>query len=83
MATRKDDIFKQAMLRPGKMYQSPRDVVQDSRLSALQKKEILQNWEEEQKSLLVADEENMPAEKPKDSNTAVILQAISSAREDL
>lgn len=73
----------EAIAHPSKVYDAPKDVVHDERLSKQQKMKVLESWETDQKQLLVADEENMPLQKPEASNPAEKLQLIVKAKDAL
>jgi hypothetical protein len=47
---------------PAEKYGSPDEVLRQSNLTKEQKLKILKDWEDEQKALLRADDENMPAQ---------------------
>lgn len=52
-------LVENAIKNPEKIYQEPREVLEDSNLSAEQKEKILANWRSDQNALLRADNENM------------------------
>jgi hypothetical protein len=49
-----------AVLDPAKHFQSPMDVVRDSRLTKGDKQRILESWVRDAQLLLQAEAENMP-----------------------
>lgn len=48
-----------AVKDPGKIYETPQDVLNDSRLSFREKKAVLQSWENDQLALIRAEGEAM------------------------
>jgi hypothetical protein len=65
--------FEKVKLNPAAVFKSPQEVVSSQELSREQKIEILQRWEQDARSMEVADEENMPGPQPK------LLQPIRDA----
>ena len=65
--------FDKVKLNPAAVFKSPQEVVSSQELSREQKIEILQRWEQDARSMEVADEENMPGPQPK------LLQPIRDA----
>ena len=65
--------FEKAKLNPAAVFKNPQEVVSTQELSRQQKIEILQRWEEDARSMEVADEESMPGPQPK------LLQPIRDA----
>lgn len=52
-------ITHTALKDPGRVYDTPRDVLNDSRLGFRQKQAVLKSWEEDQLALLRAEAEAM------------------------
>lgn len=80
-----DPIVEEVIKDPGKVYETPEDVVQDDHLNKREKKIILESWERDQIALLVAEGENMP-EEPKNGrpgNPAAMIQEIVEAKKHL
>ena len=65
--------FEKAKLNPAAVFKSPQEVVSIQELSREQKIEILQQWEQDARSMEVAEEESMPGPQPK------LLQPIRDA----
>ena len=65
--------FEKAKLNPAAGFKSPQDVVSSQTLSRGQKIDILQRWEQDARSMEVAEEEGMPGPQPK------LLQPIRDA----
>ena len=65
--------FEKAKLDPAAVFKSPQEVVSSEQFSREQKIEILQQWEQEARSMEVAEEENMPGPQTK------LLQPIRDA----
>lgn len=51
--------FDEAVLDPARVYKSPAEVLQDSRLDDDGMRRVLKSWEEDAKRLLESDEEGM------------------------
>ncbi len=64
------------MTDPGDVFKTPRDVLENEELSDEQKITVLEQWQDEVKQHLVAEEEAMPGEDPDD---AELLQEIHEA----
>ena len=65
--------FEKAKLNPATAFKSPQEVVSSQELSREQKIEILLRWEQDARSMEVAEEEGMPGPQPK------LLQPIGDA----
>ena len=65
--------FEKAKLNPATGFKSPQEVVSSQELSREQKIEILLRWEQDARSMEVAEEEGMPGTQPK------LLQPIRDA----
>lgn len=71
------DVEK-AKLDPASVYSSPREVLSDSSITREDKIDILKRWEYDVREIMVAEEENMPAD-----NSAVLLEEIIAALKEL
>ncbi len=69
---RKDKL----MTDPEDVFKTPRDVLENEELSDEQKIVVLEQWQDETKQRMVAEEEAMPGEDP---NDAELLQEIHEA----
>ncbi|WP_321368606.1 hypothetical protein [uncultured Desulfuromusa sp.] len=67
-------IFDQALKDPATVYVSPKNILQDQRLTVMQKSQLLRRWEYDERERAVAEEENMAGGPP--SMLAEILQAL-------
>jgi len=65
--------FEKAKLNAAAVFKSSQEVVSSQELSREQKIEILQRWEQDARSMEVAEEESMPGQQPK------LLQPIRDA----
>lgn len=65
----------QALAQPWSVYDSPEDVLADTRLSDAQKRRILESWERDARELAVAEEENMGGGEP--NRLDAVLQALT------
>jgi DNA-directed RNA polymerase alpha subunit len=65
--------FEKAKLNPAAFFKSPQEVVSSQELLRAQKIEILRRWEQDARSMEVAQEESMPGPQPK------LLQPIRDA----
>lgn len=77
-----DPIVDEVIKDPGRIYDTPDEVLRDSHLSKEEKEIILENWEQDQIALLRAEEENMTGD-TKAVNAAPLLQEIEKARKKL
>ncbi len=79
-----DQIVKKAIKDPQKIYASPKDVLNDERLSAEEKDKILKSWEEDQVALMRAEGENMPQlNEDMRPDPALLLEKIKKAEQTL
>ena len=80
-----DPIVDEAIKDPGKIYDTPEEVVQDKHLNKKEKKIILESWERDQIALLNAENENMPEEPihGRHGNPAALIQDIVEAKKHL
>jgi hypothetical protein len=69
------DINK-ALDDPGRLYQSPREVVERTDLTRAEKIAILKRWEYDVRELQVADEEGMAPERPQSTHLDEVLNAL-------
>ena len=69
--------FDKALKDPSAVYHSPFDVLQDKNLNAEQRLQILQQWEQDERELDVAQEEGMSG------GEKSILDEILNAIEEL
>jgi len=53
-------VKKRKVENPATTFEQPRDVVKDAELSAAEKKEALDTWEQDARQLLTASNEGMP-----------------------
>jgi len=67
----------EALLDPTKVFNSPKEVLDNTEFSKQQKIEILQRWEYDARELAIADDENMAGD---DSND--ILDQVLAAFEE-
>lgn len=74
MSENPNSEFAKALLDPASAYGTPRDVVDDAKLTREQKIEILRRWEYDESERRVAEEEGMPAERA--DNDGDLLQQI-------
>lgn len=82
MKTLTDQEYKDILKDPANFYRAPKEVINDERLSARQRDHILENWADDQKSLLVAESENM-GEPVETENAATKLQEITDIKKDI
>ncbi len=75
-----DKIVQEAIKDPKELYKSPAAVLDDERLNKDQKQTILESWALDQRSLLVAESENMTGSNGK---AAEILQDVQDAQAKL
>jgi hypothetical protein len=77
-----EKIVSAAIKDPGKIYESPEEVVADPRLTRDQKGKILHSWEEDEIALQRAEGENMlqPSGEPKSGE---ILEKVKNAEKIL
>ena len=54
--------LKDKVVDPGAHFDKPKDVVKDSTLSRDEKKQALDTWEQDERQLLTASSEGMPAQ---------------------
>lgn len=75
-------IVSQAIRDPGRLYDRPRDVVYDHRLSRAEKEKILDSWKLDQEALIRAEDEYMLQVKGKNQKSAsAMLQEIYEAQD--
>ncbi len=75
--------LKEIKKDPSYYYKSPQKVVRDVSFDEKEKKEILNQWEQDAKALLRAEGENMPAERAMKIDPAEQLQDIENAKRKL
>lgn len=75
-----DKIVQEAIKDPKDLYKSPAAVLDDERLDMDQKQIILESWALDQRSLLVAESENMTGSNGK---AAEMLQDVQDAQAKL
>lgn len=56
--------LERAVSRPWSVYKTPESVLADTRLSAAEKRRVLESWERDARELAVAEEENMGGGEP-------------------
>lgn len=75
-----DAMIARALKDPSAVFESPRHVVHDSRLSHGEKLRILERWETDARLLQVATEENMGSD---DGEDGTLLQRVLDAMDEL
>jgi hypothetical protein len=69
---------------PERVYCDPADVLKDVRLSPEEKIKVLQNWEDEKKALLRAEDENMMSSGGEDiARAEKMLKKIQRAEREI
>ncbi len=71
-----EDFINRALQRPQTVFRQPRDVLEDSRLTLLQKSDALMNWAYDACELDVAEEEGMAGGAP--SNSYAVISALNT-----
>lgn len=66
-----------------KLYQEPRNVLEDADLSDADKLKVLENWKADLVELLTASDENMPSSQADAGSVADRLQGVVEAIEIL
>ena len=69
--------YRQALLNPAAVFESPEAVLQQSDLTKEQKIEILRRWEYDASEVAVAEEEGMVADRP------LMIHRVAAALEEL
>lgn len=71
--------IQQAMKNPATVFISPEMLASAADLSPMQKREILVQWQDELRQLLVADEENMRRANAQAGRNAECLRRVTDA----
>ena len=67
--------LERAVIEPSSVYETPEDVLADSRLDDTQKRRVLESWEQDARELAVAEEENMAGGEP--NRLSDVLEALA------
>lgn len=67
--------FERAVIEPSSVYETPDDVLADSRLDDAGKRRVLESWERDARELAVAEEENMAGGEP--NRLSAVLEALA------
>lgn len=76
MAELSGDDIEQMRKAPASAFASPREVIDDGRLSRAQKRQILESWALDRRGQAVADDEGMPATQ---GRTGGLLREVEEA----
>jgi hypothetical protein len=75
-------LMKKAIKDPTKLYDTPHDVLADTKLSNEQKRKILESWHMDAEALMRAEEENMTST-DKTNKTSKLFELIKEAERKL
>jgi hypothetical protein len=74
--------LERAVIEPSSVYETPEDVLADSRLDDAEKRRVLESWERDARELAVAEDENMAGGEPNRLNAVLAALAKLPAADE-